>query len=184
MYPESKKSELCSEAVFLEGQSHSQGPGMEAGEEKETSLHSLPSRSFSSQGSSCWLNPSAPSSQPGSMGDTGIGGQFLGHRQGRRGGRTGWGGRWGQSRRNNTVLPQQCTENSVYLLFPTFVTFRDYFALFNNVTIDISVGVHLCLSGNWKQHFLGRGPPGHLGLLLPCKTKPESLGLYVPQAST
>lgn len=53
-----------------------------------------------------------------------------------------------------------------FLLVCVLVTFRDYFAVFNNVTIDIYVGAHICLSGNWKQHFLGR-VQGHLGLLFP-----------------
>lgn len=56
--------------------------------------------------------------------------------------------------------PAQCNFNRALgiqpplLLVSVLVTFRDYLALLNNVTIDIYVGAYRCL-WKWKQHFLG-----------------------------
>lgn len=78
--------------------------------------------------------------------------------------------------------PAWCNSNGVQetqppgLLVYVLVTFRDYLARLNNVTIEIYVGAHLLSLGELEVTFPGESSQ-HLGLLLPCETKLESLGL-------
>lgn len=124
--------------------------GIKAGGRKEELSLSPPLPLFSLLQQFLLAEPICMSSQPGSLGDAVTGGQLLGHRGGRGTGEP------------KAEEPAQCNSNRAQemqplgLLVYVLVTFRDYLALLNNVTTDIYVGAHLCLLGNWKQHFLGR----------------------------
>lgn len=82
--PSPVKSELCSEAIFMEGQNYSQD--IKAGkEERRNILIFLPLPcSFSSYEYPLLAGPNCRSSQPGSLGDAVTSGQFLWHRTGQR----------------------------------------------------------------------------------------------------
>lgn len=165
------KSELCSEAIFMEGQNYSKG--IKAGKEERRNIPILlpHPRAFSYYEYPLLAGPNCRSSQPGawvvqslevsSWGtEQGRGRRRIERNKGRGTNRQGW------------TTHQQCP----FLPICVPVTFRNYFVLFSNVTIRISMGAHT-LSGNWKQHFLGReaGASGFTPSLLDKSWK--SLGL-------